>query len=100
MSRAYPDHHPIRLGELRAARVGIYVTCSICLNNRDLDPAALPDHDDVTLDELVDYARCTRCDRRRGGIGMSPDWRPWVRHLRATGQHHRIPRFAQQIGDD
>lgn len=85
---------PILLGELRAAGIGITLRCVLCPRSAEMDPKDLPDGDDVSLRELVDYARCTGCGSRRGGLGISPDWPAWIRHLRRTGQHGRLPWFA------
>jgi hypothetical protein len=86
-----PDIPPILLGEVRSLGIMLSFKCTICMHSRMIDPKSLTHDDGVTLHDLAHYARCTPCNRRRGGIGISPDMRPWVRHLRATGQFERVP---------
>ncbi|MDF1599746.1 hypothetical protein PZ895_08140 [Mesorhizobium sp. YIM 152430] len=91
-SRRYkPDLPPVTLGEVRALGISLSFRCSICNSIKDIDPRDLPQSDAATMHDLVEVAHCTRCNRTRGGISVNPDLKPWVKHLRETGQDDRVP---------
>lgn len=89
----------IYLGEVRAARLALYVRCPICLHTAEIPAMQMPLPDDFDMNDVGHRLKCSQC-RRRGGHSVYPDHQPWVRHLRATGQEHRLPWFSPMIRDE
>ena len=93
-----PELPPILLGELKRANIPIDVTCPLCRHTATLDPNDLPLPDSFNMSAVGHSMRCTKCTRR-GGINVYPVPKAWVRHLRATGQKHRVPWFGTMMSE-
>ena len=82
---------PVLLGEVRALRFPISLSCPVCNHSGEVAVEAfngLPDELDVH--DIGHAVRCTKCGRR-GGASAHPRSRLWVAHLRQTGQRRRLP---------
>lgn len=84
---------PVLVGELRAARVPIFVHCPSCSRSSLIDPALHSFPDDADLARLSRALKCEGCGRK-GGISAVPDSASWIRYLRASGQTDRLPWHA------
>lgn len=96
----YPPRDFPTMLELRAAGVPLFVRCPArsCGHMADVDPNSLRVGDHETTETLAHRFTCTACGRR-GGMGVSPDPRAWVRYLHATGQQTRVPWYGANIRD-
>jgi len=100
-TRRHPDRWdlpPALLGECREGRIPISMHCPLCDRAWLLDSAAI-EGDDATPVRAI--ARRLTCECGRcGGLGATPEHGSWVRWLRATGQHRRLPYTAAFVREE
>lgn len=92
-NQRYPDTWklpPITLADLRPSGIPIIVICPACKRRGTINPSAIPAPDEADLRGVAHRLRCEGCGRR-GGMSVSPEMEGWIRHLRETGQTHRLP---------
>ncbi|VVT32895.1 hypothetical protein RHIZ404_230651 [Rhizobium sp. EC-SD404] len=100
--RKWREPQPVYLSELRELRINLDLTCALCVHSGSITVSSLshlPGH--LTMGDLAKLTRCTSCNRFRCA-SVTPESRPWIAHLRRTGQHNRLPFWACFVpdGDD
>lgn len=100
--RKWRKQPPVYLSELREVGIDLSLTCSLCVHGGTVKLQAL-DHlpGTWTMADLAKLTRCSNCNRHRCA-SVTPESRPWIAHLRRTGQHNRLPFWACFVpdGDD
>ena len=81
-NRRYPDWWnlpPVTLADVYAGQVPVKASCPICKVNERLGPEML---DGEPEEALADIGRRMVCRCGREGLGVHPEQRAWVHHLR------------------